>query len=464
MNARGLRSAVYTAGLAAVVAVQCGLWWAYYGFATKTLVGDEFRYRAEALALWQGLPSPPGFIWPPLQRWFLAALIGPLDGNLVVAQVVQMLLLGMCALLLRQIWLQLDPRPFAANLAALLFASSPAIMAFGLYLWPEPLHLVLLLGAIFLLVSWPQRWQAAAGGGILIGLALLSKSLLSGFWPLFLILFLRPPWRKSLTGAFVFVIALLVVIGPATLRGWQATGKPLIADSSMYNLYVGLQDDWRSDYIHDRGGPILREYMQSGDTPRERSNVFAQRIETRIAEQGLWSVLGHQLSYQYFRLFNAKRTMLSQLPGPACAGFSGAYTVPSHWVIAMRAATEAHYALVLIAAAFGIAFWCRSRPLAWLLALFFAYQMAIFLGLHVKARFLLPMLPFLCAFAGSALASIGRLGEGAGALQGNPISPLAAGSGPGSAHARLRWGTGMALALLLLLLAFAGPWLDQSCA
>lgn len=464
MNTRGLRAAVYAAGLVAVVAVQCGLWWAYYGFTTKTLVGDEFRYRAEALALWQGLPAPSGFIWPPLQRWFLAPLVGPLDGGLILAQVIQMLLLGLCALLLRQIWLQLDPRPFAANVAALLFASSPAIMAYGLYLWPEPLHLVLLLGAICLLVSWPQRWQAGAGAGVLIGLALLTKSLLSGFWPFMLILLVRKPWRTSVLNALVFVIAVLVVTGPATVRGWQATGKPLIADSSTYNLYVGLQDDWRSDYIHDRGGIILQDYLQSGDTPRERSEAFTQRIETRVDAQGLWSILGHQLSYQYFRLFNAKRTLVSQLPGPACAGYTGAYTVPAHWVTAIRIGTEAHYALLLVAAAFGIAFWSRSRPLAWMLGLFFAYQLGIFFVLHVKARFLLPMLPFLCGFAASALASVGKLGEHVDAGHALRVSPLAAGSGPDSAPARWRWALGLSLALLLLALAFAGPWLDQSCA
>lgn len=460
MSAARRRTMFRLLAVLGVVGLQLLLWAAYYGFADKHLVGDEGRYRAAALAIWQGLGRGPDlFLWPPLQERFLAVLIGPLGGSLILAQMVQTLLLVLGGLLLRQLWLQLDPRPLAANLAALLYLTSPTIMAFGFFLWPEPAHMFLLLLALWLLAAHPTRLAAAALAGAAIGGALLFKSLLSGFWPVLLLLFVRRPWRKSLwqSGA-AFLLGLAVVAGPASWQGWQATGRPLVADSSTFNAYMGLTDHYRSDYIKDQGGVVMRAYIQSGDNPLARKQAFRDRIADLLEQQGFFSTLSHQLSYQYFRLFNAKRTLMSQLPGPACAGYQGAYTLPEHWTLALRELTRLHYLLVLVLAAFGIALWNR-RPtrLLWVIAGFFAYQLLMFLVLHVKARFLLPMLPFLCGFAASALARVPWLQRGVG-------EALAVDDRQLASHVAWRWLLGGSLAGLLLLLALGGPWLDQSCA
>jgi hypothetical protein len=68
----------------------------------------------------------------------------------------------------------------------------------------------------------------------------------------------------------------------------------------------------------------------------------------------------------------------------------------------------------------------------------------------VKARFLLPMLPFLCGFAGSFLIALrAKLmgGHGESTVELTPI----------------RVSIGAAFAGLLLCLAFAGPALDHLC-
>lgn len=451
MNAPRTRVLVNATGAMAATGVQILLWMASYGFAARHPVGDEGRYLREALAIWQGHPPATDFIWPPLQKWFLAPFLGPLDGSLLLAQLVQTLLLVLCALLLRQIWRQLDPRPLAADIAAWLMLTSPALMAFGFYLWPEPLHLFLFLAGVWLLTCHGRSLIACALAGAAIGLALLSKSLLAGFWPLLLLPLLRWPLRNSHWRAVAaFVIVLLVVTGPFLWRGWQATGRPLVADSSTYNLYVGVHDNWRSDYIHDKGGQYMRQYLHAGDTPRQRNHVFGQLVNADVQSKGFTTVLGERLSVQYFRLFNAKRTLLSQLPGPACAGYLGAYTVPAHWVSVIQLLTRAQYLLMLLLAAFALALWKRHSRLLWLIILFFGYQLTLFLGLHVKARFLLPMLPFLSGFAATALVTI--LPTNTDGLP-SPLSTA-------------RWRVVLALifAALLLFLACAGPWLDTSCA
>jgi hypothetical protein len=160
------------------------------------------------------------------------------------------------------------------------------------------------------------------------------------------------------------------------------------------------------------------------------------------------NVAADQLGRQYFRLFSAKTPLVSQLPGPPCSGHLSAYDVAPPLARGLRLANDLFQALLLAAAAFGIAGW-RRRPDRWLLLItaFGAYQLALFALIHVKARFLLPMLPFLCGFAAS-FACARR--ERAAAEATIALTPV-------------RLAVGAVLALLLLFLAFAGPLLDGLC-
>lgn len=428
----------------AALALQALLWASYYAFAPKHLVGDEVRYRDVALAIWQGHAPPADFIWPPLQTHLLAWLIGPLDGALWLAQGVQMLMLVAAGWALRQLWLRVDPTPGAANLALALFLTCPALMAFGLYLWPEPVHLLCLLGALWLLAAHAERRIGAVAAGAAIGCALLAKSLLAGFWPVLLLFFVRRPWRASpWRAALWFVAGVAVVAGPATVRGWLATGKPLVADSGEFNLMVGLQDTYRSDYIRDHTGDFMRDYLAAGTTPRARNAWANERVDALVAAHGLPRLVEQRAGIQYFRLFSMKRTLASQLPGPACKGYLGAYVLPANWIRAVSWSTKLQYLLLLVAAGFGLALWRRNNAATWVIVLFFGYQLALYLGLHVKARFLLPMLPFLCGLAASGMLR----------LAGSRVERIAT----------WRYVVASGLVALLLVLALGGPWIDRSC-
>ena len=82
--------------------------------------------------------------------------------------------------------------------------------------------------------------------------------------------------------------------------------------------------------------------------------------------------------------------------------------------------------------------------LRWLLLGFLGYQLAIYLGLLAIARYLLPVMPVMCGFAGDAYARL-------------------AGADHGGSFTRLRLLAGSLLAALLLFLAFAAPWIDGYC-
>jgi len=447
--------------VALFVLTQALLWFAYYAHGAKALIGDEQTYHDTALAILAGGAWMPSSIWPPLQPLMLAALYGVFGAHVLVAQVAQTLLFIGCAALLRGLWRDLGGSVAAGNWATALFLLAPEIAGYAQWLWPEIPHLFLLL-AMFRLLARARRVflrgdarratliASAALAGACVGLALLEKSLLSAFWPLLLLAFVQRarPWF-AWRGAAAFAVALGIVTAPALLHGWRAYGTPMIADSSIYNLWVGLTDRWRSDYVGDMGGAELPAFLASGTTPRERNAVYLDKVRSYVADKGAVDVIAAQLDRQYFRLFNAKTLLVSQLPGPACAGHLSIYQTSPIVTQLLAFGNDAAHALILAAAAFGLACWRRRiGMLHFIVALFFAYQIALFALIHVKARFLLPMLPFLCGLAGDVLAHVvaPRREDGALALTPRRIS------------------VGAVIAALLLFLAFAPAALDNLCA
>ncbi|HEX5125076.1 MAG TPA: hypothetical protein VFV97_17660, partial [Rhodanobacteraceae bacterium] len=453
--ARRARWTAASAIVAAMIAAsQALLWLAYYGDGAKRLIGDEASYQTFALEILGGGPWMPSTIWPPLQSLFLAAVYATFGVHVVAAQLVQTLLFAGCAVLLRGIWRDLGGGVRAANVAAVLYLVDPGNAAYAHWLWPEVPHLFLVLLAFRLLLAWPGSRVASCAAGASTGLALLAKSLLSAFWPFFLIAFVRRDRpRFRVVPAITFVVALGVVTAPALWHGIREYGRPMIADSSVYNLWIGLTDRYRTDYVDDMGGVTLPAFLASGDTPQQRNAIYRDKALALVRERGAFAVFGDQLGRQYFRLFSAKTPLVSQLPGPACAGHLSVYSTPDWLAQTLTLWNDAFHALILAAAAFGLACW-RRRPDTGLVlvALYVAYQLALLLLVHVKARFVFPMMPFFCGFAGSFLAASFARWQ-APATDGGAI-----------AMTPIRLAIGAALAALLLFLAFAGPALDRLCA
>ena len=465
VNARGAvarRRAALAVFLVLFACSQALLWLAYYGDRAKRLIGDEQHYQDSALAILAGGDWMTGTIWPPLQPLLLAGLYALFGTEVLAAQLLQTVLLIGCAALLRDLWRRLGGSVAAANAAAALFLLHPGIAAFAHWLWPELPHLFLLLAALCLLARTPSLARGIAAGAC-IGLAILAKSLLSPFWPVCLLMFVqRARPRIALGAASAFVLGIGLVTAPALLHGWREHGRPMIADSSVYNLWIGLTDRWRSDYVEDMGGVTLPAFLASAPTPPQRNALYLERVRALVAERGAVALLADQLGRQYFRLFNAKTPLRSQMPGAACAGYLSAYRAPAWLVRSLSFGNDAAHALMLAAAGFGAAGWrwrrgggppdARERDrrrLQWLVALLLAYQLALFALVHVKARFLLPLTPVLCGLAGSAMVA---LAARAGTARESAI-----------AVTPRRLGAGALLAALLLFLAFGGPLLDASC-
>lgn len=432
--------------LALAYLVLSGMLLALYWFPeAKQLAGDEHHYHHTALAILGGGDwFDANLIWPPLQALLLAGVYALFGPSILPVQILQLLMLSACGLLLADSWRRLGGSRCAAMWAAGLLCVNPLTIGFATFLWPEILHLTLSLLLVWCLVRsrepGPGSPAWAAGAGAVLGLCLLSKSLLTGFWPLLLL----PLWQRGRLGAssirtLAFLLAALLVTAPALHRGMQATGKPQIADSSWFNLWVGLGDRWRSDFVFDETGERMHAYLTHSPDPRAR-NAFAREQAEAIARRRGWvGTFTGQLGKQYFRLFSAQHFVVSQLHGRPCDGYTSRYSSDSP-VVNRSAAwlMQAWHVALLALAAFGLSAWRQwRRPWVWLAVAFVGYQMALFLGLHVKSRFLLPMWPLICVFAAHWLAMPRRERR------------------PGL--------VGWLLAAVLAFLALAGPWLDDAC-
>jgi hypothetical protein len=408
--------------------------------APRALWGDEIMYADLARRLAAGEDAQVDFLWPPAYPRFLAGLLVLGGGSFVLARCVQVALLVLSALLLRDLGLRLLGWPLAADVAAALVILDPQVAGFAHFLWPEILHLCLFLSALWILVARGERLPWLAVAGVALGLALLTKSLLGPFLPVLLLPLvcrggLRGRGRAALIGATV-----AVTVAPTVLANARR-GAPLISDSSRFNLWVGLNDRSRKDLVNEVVGREYQRYLRSGESFAERTAVLEEKIDRLVRERGLLALLRAQLGRQYFRLLDKGSFLTDQLPGGAIARQGYGYRETPRWVAALlRAWSYGLYAAVLVAAALGLAADPpRGRPWHRVLLAFLAYNAAVFLLLHVKSRYRVAFLPILYLQAG-AFVSWWIYGRG------SPPSP-----------SRVAWAAAGTAACVALFLAFAGP-------
>ena len=407
----------------------------------RRLWGDEILYADLAERAARGEPAEIELLWPPLypRLLALAARAGPLLSEpagvppgttparavgraraLVVS--VQLALLAAAALSLRVVARRLTGSARVADAAAALFLLDPQLAAFAHYLWPETLHLALFLGVLALLTRPRREPAACAGAGLLLGVALLTKSLLQPFVP---ILVAPLVGRSGLRRAGAVVALAALVIAPTVLSNGRRHGAYTVADSALFNLWVGLNDRAPRNFQDEIVGQELLRWRASAATFHERNALLAGRVEALVRERGPARLLGDQLGRQYYRLFGAPSFLDDQLPGGAIAAQGYGYVGPPAWAAGLlRLWSQAHYALLLAAAAFGVWLlpWRRrdtratseaddgaiENGRAWLLvaAAFIAYNLALLLFLHVKTRYRVPLLPFFDLAAAAAWVAL----------------------------------------------------------
>lgn len=436
------------AGLAGCAAlVHAGLLGLYWFPTQKVLWGDENTYWRSAKALLAGDPSwRPDPLWPDGYPRFLAGIVGVAGEHLIAVQMVQTALLVIAACVLADLVCRIAGSRIAGFVAGGLMVVFPPVVAFGHSLWSEALHLFLFVALLWMLVCRSRRLAWCVLAGVTAGLALLTKSLLGPFVPVLMFAaFARRPAIFWMTRAGLFAIALALTIAPSVAHQYRHTGRLMIADSSAFNLWVGLNDRARRNFEIDVVSGAYLEYSTSGDTFAERDAELRRKISNYAAQNSWVTIVRGQLGRQFFRLFDKDSYLTDQLPGGAAVLRYGAgYVAAGDGVAALvRGLSYAIYGVLLAAAPLGLLLWrYRDRRWARVLVLFVLYNLAIFFWLHTKSRFRIQMLPVLFMGAGCAVALIESRARGVA----NQVPAW-------------RWVVAVIGVVALEFFAFAGPWL-----
>jgi len=395
------------AAAAWVAVVHVSLWWLDRRPLPRVLWGDENRYLASATKLLAGDPGWwPEPLWPPLYPQFVSGVMWFGRGSLAVLVLVQGVLLAATAALLGDLTRRVTGSRAAGLAVAVLTLGYPPLAAFSHYLWPEILHLFLFSTLLWLLVA---RWRQAfwcAMAGVVLGLALLSKSLLMPFVPVFLLAAVWGQARKEAVPRVALMLVLTVAtVTPTVLANARRTGTPMIANSAAFNLWVGLNDVGRESFRNDVVWPAYQQWEASADTYAQRDQILRERIRDLIGERGWLAALKDQFSKQYFRLFHAGCYLTDQLPGGGAQRQSGAgyIGVGPRLGRVVGSVSIAPYLLLLVAAPVGLAVGgCRRNRWVRTLVIFIAYNLLLFLWFHVKTRYRIQMMP-------AALVGVGCL-------------------------------------------------------
>ncbi len=377
-------------------------------------LGDEVLYQRAALQLLETGSTDLSPLWPPLYIFFLAALFALGQGTWWLVPCVQGGLLLLSAWLLRRLARHLLGDVPEINVAPLLLLAYPPMVAFGYYFWPEVLHLTLMLGAVAILLRPRRSVPWMLGYGALLGAAVASKALLTPWLPV-LVLAVgwpstsvvakpegRSPWQRLAWRPAIWAsLGLALVTLPLMAWNAQRVGVFTLSDSAAFNLWVGLEDTSDRSFVDAIAGREYRTFLASGDDFLARQAVLRQKIGQKLADEGVLPVLKNQLQKQYRRLLHRDTYFTDQLPGGALAeGRRGYPVMPNPRVALARGLSYALYAGILALAGLGMVVTVpRQRPWLWAVIAFLAYNLVIFLALHVKSRYRIQMMPWLILFA-----------------------------------------------------------------
>ncbi|WP_298817300.1 glycosyltransferase family 39 protein [Chloroflexus sp.] len=407
-------------------------------------ISDEAEYLAAAdwLAHRRGFAWHTSYLWTraPLYPLFLAAHLAIFGRALESIFFSQTLLSLLNVALIYAIGRKSGSSPGYAGGAAFLGAVALPLAIYPQLLLSETLFITLLLGAVLLLVEPGQRWRLI-GGGILLGLATLTRGLLLGFLPLvalWLIWQAGGDWRQRVTTALIPLLMAGMLIGPWALYASRTYGGLIIIDTTgAYNLALGA----RTAYDGGRSDAPTRNFTLALLDPTlddtERAALVADSCLAQTDDPGLNVALTKPVTAitqaERQRLLNAEgwcliwarpwafvSKTLVELVDLFQINYSGAERLsegfalgrlPRWYTLALLALDDTLYILVLPLAVLG---WmvARQRGLATgltvIIGLWLLYNVAVAPLLFAINRFRIPLLPFLFVLAMVALAEIPR--------------------------------------------------------
>ena len=354
------------------------------------LVGDEHTWTGWTLELLSAEvrfdPAASRILfYPPLYPYFLASLYG-LFGSWTAVKLGQAILGALLVPAVMRVTARaLGQR--AGIVAAVIAAMYPDLVWFSAHFWSETLFLVLLWwGFERLLAAHASGARVdALAAGLLFGLAILTRETALYFVPIAALWLLGRPARPRLAAAFALAATLVVL--PWTGRNWVVWSAFVpVSTAGGLNLWQGNARLTREQ--------VYAKYAQIPGRVAKYRYARQKGIEAIRERQPGW--LFEKLRAEMPRFWEADSLALAHIDreayGPApprLRHFAGFVFV-------------APYLALLLPFALGVAAAPLGRSTGLLLG-FLAYYNLLHLVTHGFARYRLPIMPVVFAFAAFAL-------------------------------------------------------------
>lgn len=210
--------------------------------------------------------TPTSFRAPGLPL-FLAGLYSCVGVNYPVAFLALAMLGGACAVITFFLARELADNRFARWAAVLAAVYPPDVYACS-YFFSEALFAPLLGGGLCLLARSARTrtvWSAA-GGGLLLGLAALTRSFAVLLLPLFAVWLLGYPLsRRGWIAAAAFTVGFLAAVLPWTARNYHVHGKPVLIATNGGSTFYGANNPVVAASLKEHGNWIATTKLPERD-------------------------------------------------------------------------------------------------------------------------------------------------------------------------------------------------------
>ena len=398
---------LFVLALAVRAAVAAGAWTHPERFLTEEDSG-EYAILAFNLSAGNGFsqaafaPYDPDVRRTPVYPSVLAAIMALLPGSEGrVAALTGMLISALTVLAAFRLGQSLAGDA-AGWWAAALLAIDLTTAAYAGQILTEPLFTLLLVLSFLPLTGHAGGATiAAVSAGALSGLAALCR-------PIAILAFaaLAPACRLRSTtagGAVRLWVIAAMMAGTLTMgwtvRNYRTSGTATVSSVAATNMYLH-RAAYVEAYLQQRRVEDLRDEWQRELTARSSGWSEAERVRW-MNDHGLGVVLRHPFVYAWVALRSAARMLTPD--HIVLSSLAGGYDSLAFRVL--RGAGWMQLAIVYLLAAAGAVRLGRMSPLrASVLAAPIAYFLLIG-GPEMYPRFRVPLMPFICAFAGAGLAA-----------------------------------------------------------
>ena len=285
-------------------------------------------------------------------------------------------------------------------------------------LWPEVLHALFfgaaLLGLLAALRADRVRYVVPAG--VATAFALLTKGVLQAFLPVFAIVLgvaffrrarntsgtsdeirsgLRSPAARALLAPGAYLLTILAVLLPQLIANDNAGHGYHLAANRWWNLELGLTADPKQGRTI---GSINEAYMATSTDDIRREELARERTLAFVRERGVIGVLAAQIGKCARLVFERESSFERSI------GDMERWGAEPPTVLAMlRLPSRVLWFAILALGLAGLGLHVRAGPGWALLSAFVLVFFAAIATVPLKVRFLMPVVPVLCIFAGAAI-------------------------------------------------------------